>query len=1157
MRVRSLLLTLVLSLLVGKSLGASFTLDGITYVANADTAIIKGYDAIPENGELTLASTVSYGGKDYRVTTVQNSAFLSCTELKKLVVPSTIKYIREGAFENCVNMTQLVLSEGEERLDAVGDAFKNCGIEEATIGRNLMKGIFCNSESLVTVKLAKNVTTIPSYAFYGCKKLSAINLENVKRIGESAFLGCAMLKEVNIEKVVEIDREAFYGVGVEIIELPETLEDLNFLSFAYCESLKHVTIKSKLYEIPQSCFTGCSNLASVDFPLSLRKICYEAFKECNSLSQVSWGNVETIQSHAFENTGFKDLTMPVSLKKIDFDAFKGCLNLKKVDLTATSILTLNGFYRCESLKQVLLPQKLQEIENGCFSGCSELEEIEFPTTLNKISRMSFSNMTKLKEIDFSKTMVHVIPDYCFYGCQSLAKVILNVATDSIENGAFNGCSALSELLNCSNIKIVYADAFKDTKLFDGATDKGPVMVGSAMYKYNGTIEDKEYTVPSGVTCLCDGVFANFNFQAIKLNDGLLYIGDRAFDNCTNLVSLSIPGSVNYVGGSANCKSLTAFTVQTGGGQLSLGEFSGSPIKKLTLKRNLTSSCNWMPKLESLIIGKEVKTLWGNSFESSENLVNLELLDSDKKLSLGTLPINHVQSLYLGRNICDLKSSKKGELFSSFKELSLLTIGEAVDSICDYFAYNNTKLETLNIDGNVTYVGKSAFAGAVNLRTLKLSSNVKKVDVSAFGRLENIKSVTLNDGLENIEANSFAFTNKNTLPYIYIPKTVKTMGASAFVGIKCKKIIFPEGLEVIGHNAFSNVQTDSIVLPSTIKDLHESFTFSGIKYVDASRIKCNLNSSFYENRYLEKIILPVEGLNSLTENEFWYCESLENIDLPKTLKTIDHDAFSATKIEELHIPSSVTSVGLDIFRQVYDVKKEKNPIVFLDGGEKNEPVLLKRSFEYYSSATNSLRKLDVNRDFAYDFTYEDSFYELKLYVDSLILRDIREFEIKANKNNSIIPSTAICLSHYLTSCDRWKPTSGKVLVLPGSQLPKDETTEMYTVNKLAYEQPADDDVLFDGVNNMPFEIKPVFYKDNQEVTLKEVGDYDLSMKISGTSFDGIYPTGLKVSVSTASGIGNITVDEPKSNCPIYNLIGQRVDGSYKGIVIQKGKKRIAK
>lgn len=66
---------------------------------------------------------------------MQDSAFLSCTELKKLVVPSTIKYIQEGAFENC-------------------------GIEEVTKGRNLKEGIFCNSESLVTVKLAKNVRNV-------------------------------------------------------------------------------------------------------------------------------------------------------------------------------------------------------------------------------------------------------------------------------------------------------------------------------------------------------------------------------------------------------------------------------------------------------------------------------------------------------------------------------------------------------------------------------------------------------------------------------------------------------------------------------------------------------------------------------------------------------------------------------------------------------------------------------------------------------------------------------------------------------------------------------------------------------------------------------------------------------------------------------------
>ena len=43
-----------------------------------------------------------------------------------------------------------------------------------------------------------------------------------------------------------------------------------------------------------------------------------------------------------------------------------------------------------------------------------------------------------------------------------------------------------------------------------------------------------------------------------------------------------------------------------------------------------------------------------------------------------------------------------------------------------------------------------------------------------------------------------------------------------------------------------------------------------------------------------------------------------------------------------------------------------------------------------------------------------------------------------------------------------------------------------------------------------------------------------------------------------GIENIVVDEAvKGNGAIYNIAGQRVDKSYKGIVIKNGKKYIAK
>lgn len=258
MRVKSLLLALGLSLLVGKSFAISFKVDGISYVANADTAIIKGYSEIPENGELTLASTISYGGKDYRVTIIQGSAFLSCTDIKKLIVPANIKYIQSGAFENCVNMDKLVLEEGEERLNAESDAFKNCGIEEVVIGRDLKNSIFRRNIVLTKVVFGNKIKNIPYEAFYGCSNLSSVDLSNVESIGNGAFA----------------------STKLENVEIPAQLSYLGTSVFSDCTSLTRVSIKANITSIPNGCFQGCSSLSSVEYPASVAVIGESAFSGC-------------------------------------------------------------------------------------------------------------------------------------------------------------------------------------------------------------------------------------------------------------------------------------------------------------------------------------------------------------------------------------------------------------------------------------------------------------------------------------------------------------------------------------------------------------------------------------------------------------------------------------------------------------------------------------------------------------------------------------------------------------------------------------------------------------------------------------------------------------------------------------------------------------
>ena len=228
MRIKRLLLALLLSLLVGKSFAISFKVDGISYETNADTAMIKGYSEIPENGELTLASTVSYGGKDYRVTTVRQSAFLSCTDIKKLTVPASIKYIQSSAFENCVNLIELILESGNERLDCEGDAFKNSAIITAFVGRNLKNTIFRDNTVLEKVKFADGIKMIPYNCFSGCTNLYTVELSKVEDILNSAFSDCKSLKALDLSSVVSIKSDVFCG----------------------CQNLKNVTFRKVQYIYP-------------------------------------------------------------------------------------------------------------------------------------------------------------------------------------------------------------------------------------------------------------------------------------------------------------------------------------------------------------------------------------------------------------------------------------------------------------------------------------------------------------------------------------------------------------------------------------------------------------------------------------------------------------------------------------------------------------------------------------------------------------------------------------------------------------------------------------------------------------------------------------------------------------------------------------------
>lgn len=106
----------------------TFTVGDLNYQVNADnvsvtvTGHVNGYDA---QGDLIIPASVSYGGTDYAVTVIGNSAFMYCFYLTSLSLPNSIITIDEAAFAYCSGFTgDLIIPNSVKTIGA--SAFFQC-----------------------------------------------------------------------------------------------------------------------------------------------------------------------------------------------------------------------------------------------------------------------------------------------------------------------------------------------------------------------------------------------------------------------------------------------------------------------------------------------------------------------------------------------------------------------------------------------------------------------------------------------------------------------------------------------------------------------------------------------------------------------------------------------------------------------------------------------------------------------------------------------------------------------------------------------------------------------------------------------------------------------------------------------------------------------
>jgi len=327
--------------------------------------------------------------------------------------------------------------------------------------------------------------------------------------------------------------------------------------------------------------TGCVQSASgsLDIPstyngLPVTSIGTFSFPYCPHLTSITIPNsVTSIGTQAFyQCTGLTSITIPGSVISIGRSAFSYCSSLTSITIpgSVTSIES-GAFSYCSSLTSITIPDGVTSIGGFAFQGCSYLTSITIPDGVTSIEYGAFSYCSSLTSITIPDSVTS-IGDSAFDNCSNLTSVTIGDSVTSIGDDAFEDTGLTFEE-DTNSIKYLVSNSGNTAYLIDGSSSSGNVILPNTLFGSTvALIGDEAFeectnltsiTIPDSVTSIGRSIFKQCTgLTSITIPNSVTSIGNEAFYECSSLISITIPDSVTSIGDDAfyGCTSLTSITI---------------------------------------------------------------------------------------------------------------------------------------------------------------------------------------------------------------------------------------------------------------------------------------------------------------------------------------------------------------------------------------------------------------------------------------------------------------------------------------------------------------------------------------------------------------------------------------------------------------------